>query len=1121
MASVTITIPSADIGIASVLGVSAVFSNLQSGSYIPLGNSLSANGGDQFLGNWRLFRSVPPIGHNLVRIEIADSQTADDSTNGPDFSEQMEMSGTIIFMASSGASVTITGISDSTEPYNWNPSNASEIYAFANTLAGLSDRSLTIIFNDNADTTPSFADDTGDDQSWTVGVPITDIIVPEAMGSPTPTYAVVGALPSGIDFDVSTRVISGTPSVAGSGTITIRATNSEGSDDWTVDYLIDPPPLQQLGMAGRAGNPTAIFDLIAVAPLQQLVMSANAGDPTVGFDVSVVRPLALADFNQFGLTFLVGPALIVPDNTNQGGNFNYLLYSSNSHGGSPADSGTLIDGSLGFTQGGEQGTISRIAFQDTRTNNENRVVFNRTGAGSLEDLNNDNSDAIVYFQTASELWMWDLGDAISDGDSFIAWRIKTSDSDNPINPIGGSGTDLYDFLRTVFDNNTPFLLAVANGVQGELLEVRATAGIPVAEFGLSVLQPQDVISLVGSATSGNPTAQGTLRVTNRVAEELAFTARAGNPSAEFSLEAISGSIFLIGSASAGSPTAQGILRVITLTPAELGVVARAGSPTAVFDVTVVSDEPEQLGIEARAGLPTVQFNLVTDSVIVVDVAGLSSGTTYYARVLARNDEGEGPWSSVRSFTTETEVGRVVLLDQVGREVWVLSTGVADPTALAGSAVAGVPTAQGELTVDGAVIGHSGQLVVLDAADRQVWVLGAGAADPDQLIGSASTGAPTASGLLTIDGVIAPTGKLVALDSAGREVWTLAPMAVHLPSGLAGSATTGDPTAQGRLSVDGMAASVGKLVLLDAADREVWSLAAASDVRLLTLSITPGVLAPNFDPSTQLYSVQVANNVMEVEVVATAGVGSSIVRGVGMYSLRVGYTTLTVLVIGADGISQWAVDIVVERVKGALDNGVNHLVARRVETGVRLQAADGVASMGQLVMLDWAGRQVWTLGEAVAQPVAEVRQRVGLAAGEPVYVEGVVQLEQLQGQGRMGVGLRYYDLQGVEVGVAQRASETGVLATPTELYVLGVVPTGAVSVEAFGFAERDMAGSSVQGIVAGMRLETGHIRVPLQDRFIVGSSKVDGVRPVISVPSTAGQLVTLEASGRGVWIVSAR
>ena len=52
----------------------------------------------------------------------------------------------------------------------------------------------------------------------------------------TPTYAAVGSLPAGISFNTTTRVISGTPTAVGSGTITIRATNSEGNDDWTVDY---------------------------------------------------------------------------------------------------------------------------------------------------------------------------------------------------------------------------------------------------------------------------------------------------------------------------------------------------------------------------------------------------------------------------------------------------------------------------------------------------------------------------------------------------------------------------------------------------------------------------------------------------------------------------------------------------------------------------------------------------------------------------------------------------------------------------------------------------------------------------------------------------------------------
>ena len=88
---------------------------------------------------------------------------------------------------------------------------------------------------------PVFAGGVGTAQDWTQGVPITPISVPAADGNPAPTYAVVGALPAGIVFDAMTRVISGTPTATGSGTITVRATNSEGDDDWMVFYTTAAP----------------------------------------------------------------------------------------------------------------------------------------------------------------------------------------------------------------------------------------------------------------------------------------------------------------------------------------------------------------------------------------------------------------------------------------------------------------------------------------------------------------------------------------------------------------------------------------------------------------------------------------------------------------------------------------------------------------------------------------------------------------------------------------------------------------------------------------------------------------------------------------------------------------
>ena len=121
---------------------------------------------------------------------------------------------------------------------------------------------------------PSFSDDTGDAQAWMERAAITPITVPAASGLPTPSYAAVGALPAGISFSTSTRVISGTPSTGGNGTITIRATNSQGSDDWTVDYataFVNRPPT----ITAIAANPTTVDELGVV------ILTATVVDPDV------------------------------------------------------------------------------------------------------------------------------------------------------------------------------------------------------------------------------------------------------------------------------------------------------------------------------------------------------------------------------------------------------------------------------------------------------------------------------------------------------------------------------------------------------------------------------------------------------------------------------------------------------------------------------------------------------------------------------------------------------------------------------------------------------------------------------------------------------------------------
>ena len=125
-------------------------------------------------------------------------------------------------------------------------------------------------------TVPSFTDDTGTAQSWTVGTSIAAVQVPAASGNPTPAYAVVGGLPSGLAFATGTRRITGTPTAAGSGTIRIRATNSQGSDDWTVTYTAAAAQTAP-AFADNTGDAQSWFTGVAIT---SLTVPAATGTPT-------------------------------------------------------------------------------------------------------------------------------------------------------------------------------------------------------------------------------------------------------------------------------------------------------------------------------------------------------------------------------------------------------------------------------------------------------------------------------------------------------------------------------------------------------------------------------------------------------------------------------------------------------------------------------------------------------------------------------------------------------------------------------------------------------------------------------------------------------------------------
>ena len=206
-----------------------VIKNWQQVPNTPVDFDLAPPGADRWFQGLHVFLD----GGSQVRF----ASTASGQSIGhgdDDLSDQFERQGQFILRYGTNILVlNMVDTSDSAEPYTWAASSAGETFFRSIPAAGAD---ITLTINAFMASAPVFSSATGTPVVGIVGEQITDIAVPEATSTPSATYTVEGSLPAGLAFDTSTRIISGTPTSAGSGTITIRALNPGGIADWTVSY---------------------------------------------------------------------------------------------------------------------------------------------------------------------------------------------------------------------------------------------------------------------------------------------------------------------------------------------------------------------------------------------------------------------------------------------------------------------------------------------------------------------------------------------------------------------------------------------------------------------------------------------------------------------------------------------------------------------------------------------------------------------------------------------------------------------------------------------------------------------------------------------------------------------
>ena len=289
MASVTITIPNSSWSQNSNM----TSWNPPNNEHISLGTTLSVDGATAlFLGSFKFPRTLT----NNFTLALSDGQGGTEDNPQPEFSNQMEMFGTIHCVTSDSTELTITGISDSTEPYNWIPSNVADVITFGDHIWGLTDRSLTVTINDESSTELMLSDlETGGREfeamallqasSDALPVPSDLYIDPDRGGTDSPlagelglgtTQTLISRIRRQLNDNLETLTLNDSDNPEALSIGTYFESGGEGDDlsmtIQTADGVVDLPP----SAYRRGGSSFAHWTLNVEA--QALVDSIDDGD---------------------------------------------------------------------------------------------------------------------------------------------------------------------------------------------------------------------------------------------------------------------------------------------------------------------------------------------------------------------------------------------------------------------------------------------------------------------------------------------------------------------------------------------------------------------------------------------------------------------------------------------------------------------------------------------------------------------------------------------------------------------------------------------------------------------------------------------------------------------------